>query len=206
MKRSLVPLTAVLLILIAGNAWAEDSSSDVSANITGVYTNQPSGEGLTQKATNSAGLLLSYRYFFNRYSGIETNFGYTKNSQVYADQFGNLLAEIQTGMYEVTGAYVLRAGGRRAPVRPFALVGGGLLIFTPTNIATLTSLIPVASQNRPTFLYGAGVDIKVNREVAVRAQYRGLLYEAPDFQQPFALHSGAAMHTAEPSAGLVFRF
>jgi hypothetical protein len=43
------------------------------------------------------------------------------------------------------------------------------------------------------------------KHVALRAEYRGLVYSAPDFGLT-ALNTNTVTHTAQPSAGIVFRF
>lgn len=199
LKRCVIPLVAVF-ILATGMAFAQ-SSGDFSANLTGVFGNSTTGNGLTQTPTNSAGLLLSGRFNIGHFSAVEANYGYTQNSQKYLDQFGNF-AEVQTGVHEVTGAYVLRSS--HGPVRPFVLAGGGLLVFDPTNANNLL-LFTGNRQTRPAFLYGGGADFRINRMAAVRAQLRGLVYKAPTFGQS-SLDTGSAERTVEPSIGLVFRF
>jgi len=49
------------------------------------------------------------------------------------------------------------------------------------------------------------VDFTLVRHIALRAEYRGFVYDRPDFQLA-ALNSNVTTHTAEPSAGIVFRF
>jgi hypothetical protein len=39
----------------------------------------------------------------------------------------------------------------------------------------------------------------------VRLEYRGFVYQAPDFNR-IAMHAGTATHMAQPSAGTVYRF
>jgi opacity protein-like surface antigen len=81
------------------------------------------------------------------------------------------------------------------------------VVFNPTSSATDSADPTVSRQYRPAFLYGAGVDVQVNKGMALRAQYRALVYEAPDFfGANVALHTSAAMQTAEPSIGIVYRF
>jgi len=198
-KRSALLFAAMFLVLISGIASAQDSN--LSANFTGVFSSQASGNGLFQSPTKPAGLLLSYRHFFDRNSGIEANYGYTRGSQNFLDSFGTI-AGVQSNVHEITGAYVFRAG--HGPIRPFALAGGGLLVFDPTSNND-QSVVASSTQAKAAFLYGGGVDFKLTREVAFRAQYRGLVYKAPDFGNA-TLDTGAVMHTAEPSIGLVVRF
>jgi len=62
-----------------------------------------------------------------------------------------------------------------------------------------------AKQSRAAFVYGGGADYELSKHFTLRAEYRGFVYERPDFDLA-ALHSGATAHTAQPSAGIVFRF
>jgi opacity protein-like surface antigen len=202
-KRS-TTLIALFLVLMAAAASAQESRADVSANLSGVFGDSVTGNGLTQSPTKSAGALFSLRYYLNRYAGVEANYGYTRNSQNYTSGFGDQ-ASVQAGMHEVTGAFLLR-GGIRGPIQPFALAGGGILVFNPATDALSSSTLSLSRQTRPTFLYGAGADVKLNRVAALRVQYRGLLYQAPDFHDAADLHTGSVMHTAEPTVGLVFKF
>jgi len=54
-------------------------------------------------------------------------------------------------------------------------------------------------------VYGVGADYDLSIHFALRAEYRGFVYGRPDFDLA-SLQSGATTHSAEPSAGIVFRF
>lgn len=54
-------------------------------------------------------------------------------------------------------------------------------------------------------ILGAGVDFDLCRHFALRAEYRGYVYQAPNFDVS-NLKSDANTHLAQPSAGTVFRF
>jgi hypothetical protein len=66
--------------------------------------------------------------------------------------------------------------------------------------------IGATRQTTPAFPYGGGVDYHLFSRFALRLQYRGLFYRAPDFHTPVYLYTGAIGHMAEPSAGVVIRF
>jgi opacity protein-like surface antigen len=203
MQRSALLFTLFFLVLVSGIASAQ---TDISANVTGVITKEVDGKGVQETATKSLGVLVSFRHFNGSHSGVEVNYGYTKNSQKYADQAtGNLLASIQTSIHEVTGAYVFRLN--RGMFQPYALAGAGLLMFSPTSSAIDAADPSISGQKRPTFLYGAGADVQVSKGMSVRAQYRGLICEAPDFfGNRVAIHTSRAMQTAAPSIGIVYKF
>ena len=199
MKRRVIPFVTVF-ILATGMAFAQ-TSGDISANLTGFFTDSTAGNGIVQTPTNSAGALVSGRFNFGRFSAVEANYSYTKNSQQYLLPFFNF-TEVQAGVHEVTGAYVLKLG--YGPFRPFLLAGGGILVFDPTS-ADNALLFAVSRQTRPAFLYGAGADFSINRLLGVRAQFRGLVYKAPSFGES-SLDTGSAVRTVEPSIGLIFKF
>jgi opacity protein-like surface antigen len=84
-------------------------------------------------------------------------------------------------------------------VRPFALAGGGGIIFNPQDAKS------IETQARGAFVYGGGADVPITKHVALRAEYRGLVYKAPDFDRS-DLKTDKFPHSAVPSAGLVFTF
>ena len=80
----------------------------------------------------------------------------------------------------------------------------------------MLTTIPASRQTKPAFLYG-GESIgesspacpsfadHVSSHLALRLQYRGLLYKAPDFKVQ-NLFTGDRGHMAEPTIGVVVRF
>jgi opacity protein-like surface antigen len=55
------------------------------------------------------------------------------------------------------------------------------------------------------FSYGGGADFPIVKHILLRAEYRGLVYSTPDFGLT-QLNTNTTTHTAQPSAGIVFRF
>ena len=53
-------------------------------------------------ATNSSGVLASYRFFFNQHHGIEANYGYSINTQSYTSLSGGI--GVKSYSHEVSGA------------------------------------------------------------------------------------------------------
>jgi len=84
-------------------------------------------------------------------------------------------------------------------LRPFGLVGGGLLLHEPSSGQTHTT-----SSTKPVFVYGAGLDWGLLPHIGVRLQYRGNLYKAPDLTTLYG-SSGAFTHTSEPMIGVYLR-
>jgi len=169
--------------------------SEVSVQGFGSFVKDTTDGGVRQSATNSGGVLASYRFFFNRNHGVEVNYGYALNTQKYDLTSGAV--GVNSRSHEVTAAYVFRYPLRR--LTPFVSAGVGGLVFDPKNTPGANT------QARAAFVYGAGADFNVTKRLFVRAQYRGLVYNTPNFDVG-ALNVDRVTHRAEPSAGIGFRF
>lgn len=201
MRRKLIALSALALAFTLAGAAAEEPRSEVSLEGTGFFTKDSNGNGISQDTTKTGGFLVGYRFHINRWHAVEANYGYSRNTQRYQTGLG-LFAE-QTNVHEATASYVLTIPTKKK-FKPFLLAGGGALVFDPTNNAGGT--VPGAvRQARAAAVYGGGVDYILTRRIALRAQYRGLIYKSPDFELS-SLHTDKITHTAQPSAGIVFRF
>lgn len=92
----------------------------------------------------------------------------------------------------------------RYRIHPYVLAEGGALVFDPTG--NVFGSVPGAQkQTVGVFAYGGGADFPLFNHVSLRAEYRGLVYNAPDFGFS-ELNTNTITHIAQPSAGIVFRF
>lgn len=173
---------------------SEESKSDVAVQALGSFVKDKTENGVTHSASNSGGVLGTYRYYFNRNNGVEFNYAYTLNSQRYALD-GNI-ASTKAYSHEATAAYVWRLPFNR--VTPFALAGAGSLVFDPKDISGDVLA-------RPAFVYGAGADFNLGSRWFLRAQYRGLVYNSPTLAAS-TISGELLTHRAEPSVGFGFRF
>src|SRR6266852_2049151 len=57
--------------------------SEASVQAFGSFVKSTTENGVPQGATNSGGVLASYRYFFHYNHGVEVNYGYSLNTQTY---------------------------------------------------------------------------------------------------------------------------
>ena len=172
-----------------------DYRQDATAQITGNYTRETTENGVRLDNTDKAGFLGTYRYFFSRHHGIEGNYGYTRTTQQV--QLGSILAASQINAHEVSAAYVVRLPTKR--VTPFALAGIGALVFDRTNSGA--ELVA-----KPSFVYGGGADVNLTDRFFVRAQYRGQVFNAPQFSPGILLAPERITHLAQPSVGFGIRF
>jgi outer membrane immunogenic protein len=202
-RHAVITVAALLLFAAAGRA-QDDGHFDVSVSGAGVITKQSTGHGIIQNPTNSAGPLVSFRVRFNARHSIIANYSTTHDSQIYT--LGTHFDRVQATVSEFSAAYVLNPI-QIGKFEPFLLAGAGSLNFNPGNTFIDTFPVPVAAvkQRALGYLYGVGVDYRVRPHIAVRLQYRGLIYRAPDFKNP-GLFTGALGQMAEPSIGVVYRF
>jgi outer membrane immunogenic protein len=202
-KYSVIPAALAIvacIALLSLRAVAQEVRSEVSVQGTGFFTKDASGNGIRDKATETGGLQIGYRYYITRWLAAEANYGYDRNTQSY---IGSTSARVQSNIHQITGSAVVKLPGF-ARIQPYALAGGGGLMFDPTNNAGGTSA-GATSQTRGAFLYGGGADYAFTRHLSLRAEYRGFVYKAPSFNLA-SLKTDTWTHTAQPSVGIVFRF
>jgi opacity protein-like surface antigen len=200
MKKTTTFLTMMFgAAFVMSPAFAQEEnprSQEVTVQGVGSFVKSTVNNGVPQSATDSGGVLASYRYFFNAHSGVEANYGFQNNIQNYGS-LGSV-AGVRTLSHEVSAAYVLRFPGRR--ITPFVLAGAGGLIFDPK------SFVGANAQTRAAFVYGGGADLNLSKHVFMRAEYRGFIYNSPTYDLPGLNGLDRVTHRAEPSLGFGYRF
>jgi hypothetical protein len=202
MHRVAIAVASIAFLLAAAAAFGQESRAEVSVQGTGFFTKDSSGNRTFQKGTESGGLLVGYRRRIYRWISAEAVYGYSRNTQQFSQSFG--VSRIQANIHEATGGFVFTLPFI-AGLHPYALAEGGALVFVPTN-NSFGTVAGAQRQAAGTFVYGGGVDYPVlGSRFLLRAEYRGLVYNAPNFGFPI-LNTNSWTHTAQPSAGIVFRF
>jgi outer membrane immunogenic protein len=195
-----------LFWLLTTAAWGQLNRSDLSLSVTGDFSSQTQGNNVTQTSSNSLGGLATYRFKLTRLNSVEVNYGLTRNSQYYGTRSvytgEQTFFAVQTNISEATADYVLTPW-RSGRLSSFLLAGIGALIFNPTGNSYGTTA--ANSEIKGTLAYGGGADYRILRNLALRVQYRGLVYKAPDFYVS-GLTTGQVANLSEPSVGLVFHF
>src|SRR5581483_1696925 len=196
-KRLVITLAAGIASL-ALPAFSQENpgKQEVAVQAFGSFVTGTTQNGVDNKATNSGGVLGTYRVFFSKYHGVEADYGYSLNTQKYSSSgFG---VGVPSYSHEVSGAYVFRLP--LGHVRPFALAGAGALIFDPKDFAG------ASRQTRAAFVYGAGADLDITDHVFARVEYRGFVYNSPTYDVPTLAGVDRTAHRAEPSIGFGYRF
>ena len=203
MIRTIIVEMVLGVLMCASAAMAQEGRwQEISVQGTGFFTKDSSGDGINQRATDTGGFLLSYRYHFNRWMAADASYGYARNTQQNFTSSGPL--SVQANVHQATGALVVTAPHRIFRLSPYVLAGAGTLVFDPTGNAR-GFVSGAQSQAKAAFVYGGGADYELTKHFTLRAEYRGFVYERPDFDLA-TLNSGATTHTVQPSAGIVFRF
>lgn len=202
MRHRALILSSLVLLLI-GAASAQEIRSEISIQGTGFFPKDATGNRTLQRGTETGGFLVGYRYHINRWLATEAVYGYNRNAQQYFSPAG--FSRVQANVHQATGGFVVNLP-TPATLRfsPYLLAEGGALVFDPTN--NRFAAVPGAQRQAVgVFSYGGGVDFPIVRYLSLRAEYRGLVYNNPDFGKS-SLNTNTITHTAQPSAGLVFRF
>ena len=198
-QRGLSTMLMASVALVALPAFAQSEEGErqnAAVQAFGSFVTTTTQNGIDNQATNSGGVLASYRYFFSQHHGVEANYGYSLNTQKYLSGTG--LTGVNTNSHEISGAYVFRMPMRH--ITPFALGGVGALVFDPKDFTG------GSSQTRAAFVYGAGADFALSHHIFMRAEYRGFVYNSPTYDVPVLAGLDRVTHRAEPSIGFGYRF
>lgn len=197
-KKMVVTLIAgVASIALPAFAQSEEPArNEVSVQAFGSFLKSTTDNGLQNSATNSGGVLGSYRYFFGVHHGVEADYGYSLNTQSFVSSSGAL--GVKNYSHEISGAYVFRLPLKR--VTPFVSAGAGALVFDPKDFQGADS------QTRAAFVYGGGADFNISHHIFMRAEYRGFVYSSPTYNLTSLDGTDRITHRAEPSIGFGYRF
>ncbi len=208
-----------LLALVAihtGSAQAQ-KQTDVALSVF-----DASGGGLTaayggdnhQQLNNGAGGLFELRQIHNSFIGYEVTYSFNHASQVWYGPlpfcpvgFGTCSPpppeSVSANAHEITGDWLVSI--RKKNLRPFALIGAGVLLTEPTTSEpTNGSRGTMGSQNM-VYVYGVGLDWQILPRLGLRAQFRGNVHKVPDIAAAFNSPSFYTQ-TVEPAIGVYYKF
>jgi Outer membrane protein beta-barrel domain len=211
-RLAILPGVVLACSLVAA---AQEVRSEVTVSAIGVFNYDSNSTFVQHRATDSAGVLAGYRYNINHWAAVEANYGWNRNSQEYFTVGG--FNRIQSDVNQVTADFVARTP-TFGHFRPYVLAGGGAFIYDPvqrfvglTDASGARTVTRIPTRGQGTFVYGGGADIDLTTRgsrlsgVSLRLGYRGYAYQVPDFGFR-RLDVNSWTHTAQPEAGLTFRF
>ena len=195
MKRIIV--SVLVLLSFCSFVAAQETRNEVTVQGSGYFNKESTGLGTRYSPTNSGGFMTGYRFNINSWLSAEGDYDYFRNSQKYFRASG--LNTLNTNVHAITGNAVIKVPVTVRSLKPYAIVGGGAMVFDPRNVRD------TSSQTKGAFVYGAGADYALTSRFAIRGQYRGFVYKAADFDVS-TLKTDKYTHSAVPSIGLVVKF
>lgn len=206
-------LLLITVLAFGGMAQAQGflSNFSVGAGFEGIFPGATftksaaevsSTSASSQDTTKSVGVVGDARYEFGHHSALDFSVTLNRNSEIYEDPNQNL-SRVQTNNAELIASYIIRLPSNEK-LKPYALVGGGLVRFSPNN--NFTTGVTPSTETKPAFAYGFGTDVKLSERWALRLQYRGLVRSEPDFKLSSSFGTALKTNVAEPSVAVVYHF
>lgn len=155
------------------------------------------------RTTLVTGVLGSYRYLLTPRSGLELNYAWAQNSDVYnAFSAGIPTGRVHARQQEISGAYVYSRNYKN--YNPFVEAGVGGMIFTPI-LDNGTTRLDSHQTTSIGGLFGAGVAYEISPSFDIRAEYRGFVLKVPDFGIT-AFETNRYYVISTPSIGIAYHF
>lgn len=227
MSRQIAVFSKVVLaaVVAAIPVCASASQTDAALSIFGTFSNSTTGNTVYQRQADAAGAMIELRHLVHPWLGFEGTYSFNRANQNYVSTYGcpsNPLpsncaqaATASANAHEFTGDWVVSF--KALNLRPFALVGVGLLVDVPTGgnqyvggpfigpgIPTMPPFL-TSNSFKPVFVYGAGLDWGLLPHLGLRFQYRGNVSKAAALTNAIQ-STNAFMNTSEPMIGAYFRF
>jgi opacity protein-like surface antigen len=199
-------------ILIASVCATARAQTDISVNLLGNFggtTTYADGEE-HQGPAHAAGALFELRHISSPLVGYEATYSYNRANQVFTytgptpvctSPSGCVVAPegVSANAHQLTGDWLFSA--RVAKFRPFALAGIGVLFTEPTSSLAGTNTV---SSTSAVYVYGAGLDWRIQRYLGLRFQYRGSVFKAPNITTGIANNNFT--YAAQPMIGAYYKF
>jgi hypothetical protein len=122
-RRSLFVLFVLGVIsLSARSAEAQEGRwQEISAQGTGFFTKNSSGDGIQQHSSDTGGFVLSYRYHFTRWLAADASYGFARNTQ--ESNLALTTLRVQANVHQATAALVVTIPRRVLKLNPLSSGG-----------------------------------------------------------------------------------
>ena len=200
MKKSLTIFLAIFGVLAC--SVSSHAQTSVGVSVYGAFSGTTTGNNVQQSPSNAAGGLIELRHISNPILGYEATYSYNRANQSYRCTSSSCPVlspvTVPANAHEVTVDWVPSV--HIAPLRPFGVLGVGLLINQPAASTANTQ-----TSTQAVYVYGAGLDWGVLPHLGLRFQYRGNLYKSPDLTKLYT-SVDKFRHTSEPMVGAYLSF
>ena len=170
----------------------------VTIDAGGSFTRKVTDSGITFDPTSAIDGTVGYRFYINRWLGVEGDYDLFRNSQKYISSTST--TRVPTNVGAATAAVVVNIPNPLTKrFTSFISAGASEMLFYQHDTPGIDR------QLKNAIMIGGGVDFPVSRHIAIRVQDKSFLYKAPDFKVA-DLHTNKYVETMIPSAGLVFSF
>lgn len=179
--------------------------------LTATRISESQSSFMTESLSPSAGALGTFQQRWKPWLGYSVNFGYTRANYRYAaatsaseNEIG--ITHVPNNVYETSVSYIAQKH-MTSRLTAFGEAGAGAIGF-----AAITRAIDYSRGNlyvgrsntfRPVGIAGFGVDYRLSHGLGVRAQYRGLFVQYPDYGSG---RSGLTTLMSEPTVSVTYTF
>jgi hypothetical protein len=179
--------------------------TDVGVGFYKTFTTATSGQGTVQTPSNSAGGMLEVRHIVSSLLGYEFTFSFNPYNQMFTPKVGDCGYICQNQPTKISGkgstvAVDWVVSHKMGKFRPFAVAGMGFFITSGGSSVYGSNTIV-----RPGYIFGGGTDWEMNSRIGFRFQFRDNVSKAPNISMIYHA-TGAYTNTAEPMAGVYYRF
>src|ERR1700683_1364122 len=122
MQRTTIKTASIVLVLSLV-ATAQESRSEIGMQGIGSFTQNSSGNSVTRSATDTGGVLASYRHHINRWLSLEAAYGYGRNTQKFSTDTGVFGQQANLNHNE-RGSSSKPSGSAQVENKPLPLSGG----------------------------------------------------------------------------------
>src|ERR1700745_1689468 len=75
---------AIILFLFGISSWAQEVRHEATVQGSGFFQKQTTAGGITNKPTNSGGVMAGYRFNLNNWLAVEGDYDYFRNHQTFS--------------------------------------------------------------------------------------------------------------------------
>ena len=111
---------AIILIFLGISSWGQEVTRELTVQASGLFTKQTSEHRLSNKRTNSAGVMAGLRFNLKRRLSVEGDYDYFRNDQKFLSSGGTRV--LPMNVHAATGVAIVKLPTFKA-LSPFVLGG-----------------------------------------------------------------------------------